>query len=232
MTFSAQRNDITPMKTLITPMMILLSLLSAFATFQRRRAWQFSRAHSISERTTGAELVAMTRKHLLMFLCFCISGISFFASLFSCRSFPVGVHISTAPFTPFCFVPFIPTFFCGSFAVFTTHILGTFLLAMFCQAIFSTMLPRVGLTLFCLLVSCIAIMLAGFAPASKTIFAASILTKLRQWFRGLAFRAGLCYDVLSHFNLPKRLFWLEPVLAGYIPAPGSFYYSRAWRQVK
>ena len=81
-------------------------------------------------------------------------------------------------------------------------------------------------------VLCIAIATAGFAPTAKTVVAASVLTKFRQWFRGLAFRAGLCYDAVSHFNLPKRLLWLEPVLAGYIPAPGSFYYSRAWRQVK
>ena len=199
MTFFAYRDDIKPMNTLITPMVILLSLFVTVSAFQQCRAWQFSRAHGTSNRPTGAALVAVTRKHLLAFLCFRISGISFFGE---------------------------------GYTLFATEILGIFLFAVFCREIFSTTFPRIGFTLFRLPVLCIAIMLAGFAPASKTIFAASILTKLRQWFRGLAFRAGLCYDVLSHFNLPKRLFWLEPVLAGYIPAPGSFYYSRAWRQVK
>ena len=65
------------------------------------------------------------------------------------------------------------------------------------------------------------ILYARLTPRMKPTFVFGYFIKLRNRAGLLAFCALFLYDLLSHFNLPNRLFWLEPVAAQ--TAIGSFY---------
>lgn len=79
--------------------------------------------------------------------------------------------------------------------------------------------------LFSLLVCFVAPITANLALITISIFSTMVFGKFRNRFDLLASTTSFGYDLLSHFRLLNRRFWLEPY-ARPVRVSGSLYFNR------
>jgi len=207
MTFCAERNNIEPMfRCVAFPVMVMFCLV-ATGTFQAIGSRQLTTPDGIFYSPTSFN------PFWVILGIFVAIHLPFFALIiaFSCKQ---GFYASRI--TGCCILIF---FGCSmSF------------LCSFAHIAFPIKLPN-SFAFFCLHTIFYGLLGTVLAIRLKSVFGSSILTKLRERFNFFAFGTSFRYDLLSHFRLLVRRFWLEPV-AVHTTAVGSLYCTQIGGVVK